>query len=368
LEYVSSGYGPGHMTGITAWLVYITNAIVTAMCAVSFGSYASSVFAHGSTVWVKGFAVIVIVVMTLVNIIGAKVVARVQSGIVFIVVGILLFFAVVTIVNMQPQLLAPSGYPPAKDILSSVALTFFAFLGFGIVTFTAKDLKNPSRELPKAMYLALGLATLVYVAVTIGVFGTLTVDEVIASGGTAIAKAAEPVLGKAGYWLMTITALFATAGATNGGLYPAQGLTEQLAKTRQLPALMGRRWGGRYPAGLMIAAILCIALAAGFNLDAIASIGSAVALIIFSVVTVGHFRVRAETGAKTFMLVLALLTALVALISFIVNQLIYERAALIAMIVIVVLSIVLELWWARARGPLAPGDTQRADPAGDEAR
>ena len=58
---------------------------------------------------------------------------------------------------------------------------------------------------------------------------------------------------------MTITALFATAGATNGGLYPAQGLTEQLAKTRQFPEFMGRKWGGRYPAGLMIAAIVCIA-------------------------------------------------------------------------------------------------------------
>ena len=182
----------------------------------------------------------------------------------------------------------------------------------------------------------------------------------IDSGGTAIAKAAEPVLGRAGYWLMTITALFATAGATNGGLYPAQGLTEQLAKTRQLPGFMGARWGGRYPAGLMIVAIICIALAAGFNLDAIASIGSAVALIIFSVVTIGHFRVRGETGARTFMLVLALLTALVALVSFIVNELIYDRASLIAMIVIVLLSIGIELWWARKRGPLGPAELAAA--------
>jgi hypothetical protein len=49
------------------------------------------------------------------------------------------------------------------------------------------------------------------------------VDEVIASGGTALVVAAEPTLGRAGYWLMTVTALFATAGATNAGLYPAAG-------------------------------------------------------------------------------------------------------------------------------------------------
>ena len=105
-----------------------------------------------------------------------------------------------------------------------MALTFFAFLGFGIVTFTAKDLREPTHELPRAMFLALGIATVIYVAVSLGVFGTLSVAQVIASGGTALAVAAEPSLGQAGYVLMSITGLFATAGATNGGLYPAAGL------------------------------------------------------------------------------------------------------------------------------------------------
>ena len=79
-----------------------------------------------------------------------------------------------------------------RDIISAVALTFFAFLGFGIITFTAKDLAKPSRQLPRAMYLALSIATVIYVAIALGVFGTLTVDKVISSGGTALAVAAEP--------------------------------------------------------------------------------------------------------------------------------------------------------------------------------
>lgn len=64
---------------------------------------------------------------------------------------------------MTPSLLASAGYPPRREIISSVALTFFAFLGFGVVTFTAKDLAQPSRQLPRAMYLALGIATVIYV-------------------------------------------------------------------------------------------------------------------------------------------------------------------------------------------------------------
>ena len=134
-----------------------------------------------------------------------------------------------------------------KDIVSSVALTFFAFLGFGVVTFTAKDLKRPFPRAASAIYLALGIATVIYVAVSLGVFGTLTVQEVIDSGGTALAVAAEPTLGRAGYWLMTVTALFATSGATNAGLYPAAGLCEDMAAKRQFPPELGRRVAGRAP-------------------------------------------------------------------------------------------------------------------------
>ena len=70
-------------------------------------------------------------------------------------------------------------------------------------------------------------------------FGTLTVEKVIASGGTALAVAAEPSLGQAGYWLMSVTGLFATAGATNGGLYPAAGLCEQLSSNAASSAADG---------------------------------------------------------------------------------------------------------------------------------
>ena len=57
------------------------------------------------------------------------------------------------------------------------------------------------------------------------------------------------MLGEAGYWLMTVTALFATAGATNAGLYPAAGLSDQLAAIGPVPAVMARRLGGRAPSG-----------------------------------------------------------------------------------------------------------------------
>src|SRR3954465_755884 len=260
LEYVSRGWGDGHFTGVIAWMLLAVNAIITAMVAVSFGSYASSAVADNDS-WVATFAVLIVVVMTALNVVGSQAVAQTQTLIVIVVVGILTVFSVATLSNLDPDLLAFSGYPSVKEIVSSVALTFFAFLGFGVITFTAKDLADPRRQLPRALYLALGIATVVYVAVAIGVYGTLTVQEVISSGGTALAVAAEPVLGSGGYWLMTVTALFATAGATNSGLFPAAGLGDEMAAVGQFPPVMGSRVGGRAPVGILVTAGAAIVMA-----------------------------------------------------------------------------------------------------------
>ncbi len=361
LEYVIRGWGQGHFTGVIAWMLLAVNAIITAMVAVSFGSYASSAVADNAD-WVAPFAVLILLVMAALNVLGSNAVAKAQTLVVVVVVGILTVFSVATLSNIDPDLLVFSGYPSLREIVSSVALTFFAFLGFGVITFTAKDLRDPRRQLPRAVYLALGIATVVYVAVALGVFGTLTVEEVIDSGGTALAVAAEPVLGSAGYWLMTVTALFATAGATNSGLYPAAGLGDEMARAGQFPPMMKSRLGGRAPMGIVVTAAAAIILALFFDLNAIASIGSAVALVVFTLVTFGHFRIRHETGAQAWLLIVADLTTIVVLVAFAATTLIAEPGTAVALVVIVLLSVVLDLVWKRRQGSTNPTTSGPVNP------
>ena len=53
------------------------------------------------------------------------------------------------------------------------------------------------------MYLAIGIATVVYIAVALGVFGTLTVDQVIAVGSDRDRRGGRARAGALGFWLMT---------------------------------------------------------------------------------------------------------------------------------------------------------------------
>jgi amino acid transporter len=348
IEYVSRGFGDGHFTGITAWLAYGSQFIVTAMVAVSFGGYASAMFAGDDAVWTKVFAALLLLLMATLNVVGTAAVTKAQGVIVRVVIGILVFFSIVTLFNVDWSLLAPSGYPSLRVIFSSVALTFFAFLGFGVITFTAKDLPHPKKQLPKAIYIALAIATVVYVAIALGVYGTLTVDQVVAAGDTAVAEAAKPTLGEFGYTLMAITALFATAGATNSGIYPAAGLSKDLADKGQFPPVFGRSWG-RVPIGLAVMVAGTLVLAVAFDLSAIASIGSAVALVIFTLVTIAHLRVRNQTGARLGMLLIALVTTVATLIAFATTTLTQEPATATALVALLALAVMLDFVWKRIR-------------------
>ena len=89
-----------------------------------------------------------------------------------------------------------------------------------------------------------------------------------------------------------------------------------------------------------------------FNLDAIASIGSAVALLIFTLITAAHFRVRSETGASAAVLTLAIVAAGVVLVTFVFTTLIHEPASIVTLLAILALSVGLD---SRVEtGPLRP--------------
>jgi amino acid transporter len=352
VTFLLQGFGRGHITAITSWLLYFAAIIVTAMVAVSFGNYGSALFFgdDASPVWAKILATAVVLAVAVVNIIGAKFIDRVQSAIVIVLLAVFAVFIVVTFAQIDPDLLAPSTYPSSADIVSSVALTFFAFLGFAVISFTGDDLPNPSRNLPRAMYLALGITTALYILISIGVFGTLTVQEVIDNGETALAVAAKPALGEAGFVIMAIAALLATSSSVNANVYAAAGSTAKLAESGMFPPVFGQlaRVGGTR--GLVISVILVLLLANLVDLTSIASLGSVVALVIFLVTSIAAYRLRAETGSNPAVIIAAIALTVLVLVVFGVETLRTAPETFTAMIGILALATALDLVWSQIRG------------------
>ena len=366
-EYLLQGFGNGRLLGIAGWLGYMSAVlIVCSMCAVSFGDYAVSLFVSdtGADWWDNVFTSAIVVAMALVVVVGPQLVAKAQSLIVFVMVGILAVFVAVTLPSIDLDKLAFSGYPSVSDIVASVALTFFAYLGFSVITFAAGDMRDPSRDLPKAMNRALGVTTIVYVLVAISVFGTLTVAEVVQYGPTAIAEAGRPALGDAGFTMIAIAAMVGMAGSVVATLYASSGLTGMLSDVGQFPPFFGR--GSRLGAksGVLISAAVVLVVANTVDLSAIASVGSACSLMIFVLVGAAGYRLRSTTGASAAIILVGIAATLVVLAFFVVDTFRNAPQTFTAIVVIAALAVGLDVVWKRARGPLppveAPGDASSA--------
>jgi amino acid transporter len=365
IAYLLEGFGNGRLVGIASWLGYFAAiVIVCSMVAVAFGSYATSLFVGNDAAagWDNVFTSGIVVAMAGINLIGARFVDRAQSLIVVVLLAVFAVFIAVTLVDIDPHLLAFSGYPPVSDIIASVALTFFAYLGFSVITFAVGDLRDPARELPKAMYLALGVTATTYVLISLGVFGTLTVTEVVGFGETAIAEAARPALGDAGFTIMAVAALLATASSVNATLYASGGLTAMLAEVGQFPPFFGRgsRLGSN--AGLLITAAIVLVVSNLVDLSAIASVGSACSLVIFLLVGMAGYKLRSTTNARGAIILLGMTATAIVLAFFAVDTLRNAPETFVAIVAIAALAVLLDAVWKHVRkeppttagAPLAP--------------
>jgi hypothetical protein len=199
---------------------------------------------------------------------------------------------------------------------------------------------------------ALAVTTLVYVLVALSVFGTLTVAQVVQYGPTAIAEAGRPALGDAGFTMIAVAAMVGMAGSVVATLYASGGLTGMLSDVGQFPPFFGR--GSRLGAksGVLISAAVVLVVANTVNLSAIASVGSACSLMIFVLVGVAGYRLRAETKALAPVILVGIGATLVVLAFFVVDTFRNAPQTFVAIVVIAALSVALDLLWKRARGPL----------------
>ena len=357
--YLIQGFGNGRLVGIAGWLGYISAiVIVCSMVAVAFGSYATALFIgdNAGGAWDNVFTSAIVVAMAALGLVGSRVVDRAQSVIVLALLVVFAVFIAVTITDIDLDLLAFSTYPSASDIVASVALTFFAYLGFSVITFAVGDLRNPTRELPLAMYVALAVTTVLYVLIAIGVFGTLTVPEAIGYGETAIAEAARPALGEAGFVMMAIAGLLATASSVNATLYASRGLTGMLASEGQFPPFFGPKSRFGSNGGMLITAGIVLVVANTVDLSAIASVGSACSLLVFILIGISAYRLRSEIGAKVPIVFLAIGATAVVLVFFAIDTLRNSPETFVAIVAISALAVVLDTVWKRARGePEHPG-------------
>jgi amino acid transporter len=363
VQFLVQGFGDGVLSGALNIFQYIGYVIALALYARGFAGYALTFLSGNPPSWAdEAFAIGIVVAFTAVNFLGAAAAGKAETVIVVIKVAILVFFIVAALFFVEPSRLSPSHWPGFDDILFGAGVLFIGYEGFGLVTNAAGDMANPKKQLPRALYGAIAVVIVIYVLVSIGVIGNLGIPELLGAKDYALAEAAKPFLGQAGFTLIAIAALFSTSSAVNATLFGAANVSYQVAKDGQLPETFTRRVWGHNVEGLFITAGLVIVLVLGFDLAPIAMMGSAAFLLVYAAVNIAHLRIADETGAKRWLIWLSLITCLV-MFGFLVDY-IAERAPSAALVTLVgALALSFGFEWAyrtRSGRTIAPAPTQKA--------
>jgi amino acid transporter len=350
VEYLVQGFGPGRFSGAMSVMMYIAAMVAVSLVARTFGSYAYSLLPNGSPHWLlEILAAAIVLAFMFINLNGARSMTLIENIVVLVKMVILIGFAVIGLAYISPDRLSPQHYPPVSKILYSVAVTFFAYEGFRVITNAAEDMRDPAKTLPRAILTAIALVMIVYVAISISVFGNLPPAQIIAAKDFALAEAAKPIFGTFGFTVVAIAALLATASAINASLYAITNVTYQLAKLGELPNVFAKPIAHSRE-GLVVSSLIIIFLAVFFDLSSIAIIGAISMLIIHMTVHIGHLRLLGETGAAPSLIVLAVAANAAAIILGVYNLAGTSPMLLVWIIGFFVLSLVIELMLSRLTG------------------
>ena len=349
VTFIVRGFGEGTVSGSFNLFQYFSYIITIALYATAFAAYANTFIRLPAKTWAVG----VVLAFMAVNFLGSRIMGRAESAIVILKVAILIVFIVAAYVALTRHdlaRLAPSSWPGSLGILTGAGVVFVGYEGFGLITNAAANMAKPAIELPRAIYGSVAIVIMLYVLISTGVVTNVPLASLKGLGDSALAVAARPSLGQAGFRLIAIAALLSTASAVNATLFGSTNIAYQIAKNGGLPPGFDRNLWGRDVDGLFITSGLVLVFVLVFPLSAVASMGSAGFLLVYAAVSIGHLRIRDQTGAKAWPVVASVVTCLSLFAVLFYNMVGTAPSSAIALGVTLAASFLVEMAYRRATG------------------
>jgi amino acid transporter len=292
--YVQQGLRLPALSVLVGLLIVLMGAVSAATIARGFVGYLDVLFelpdslaitlliiVLGTTaIWGIVESVSIAALVTLIELLGL--------GLVLAVAGDNLF----SIPERLPELIPPLDPAIWQGILFGAFLAFYAFVGFEDMVNVAEEVRNPVRNLPLAILLALGITTLLYAAVSLTAVLTVAPEQLSASDAP-LAMVYEHATGRKPV-VLSIISLFAVVNGALIQIIMGSRVLYGMSRQGWLPALFGHVWyKTRTPVAATIAISgLVLVLALWLPLVTLAKSTSFLVLIVFSLVNLSLLRIK----------------------------------------------------------------------------
>lgn len=246
--------------------------------------------------YVDVIAIAITLVVTYIVVQGAKKALRLNNLMVIIKFSLIALFIVVGIFYVKPVNWTPFAPFGLKGITSGAAIVFFAFLGFDAVSTAAEEVKNPQKDVPRGIIGSLGIATVLYIGVTLILtglvpFAHLDVKDPVAFAMRFIGHDMIAGMISVGAILTLLTVLISMT-------YGLARLVYTISRDGLLPITLSEvneKTKTPHKATVVVGIISAI-LAGIIPLNQLAALTNIVTLLVFVIIAAGILQLRKDHG------------------------------------------------------------------------
>ena len=274
--YINRTMGPavGTIGGLMTW---VSLCLKTSFALVGMAAFTSIIVEMDARI----IGVILCVVFFLVNLIGTKEAARLQTVLVLGLITILIIYIAFGIPNMQVKNLnnfAPNGF---RGIIATAGFVFVSYGGLLKISSVAEEVKDAARTIPLAMILSLLVVTILYVLVIFVTTGVLN-DATLNNSLTPISDGAQAFWGDTGRLVLSIAAILAFISTANAGIMASARYPLALSRDKLIPESFSRiNKKFKTPHVALIVTSLFIILTLFFKLEILVKMASTVLFLAF---------------------------------------------------------------------------------------
>jgi APA family basic amino acid/polyamine antiporter len=280
--YVEVAFGSyvGFLAGVLLWL---TNVLAVAGVASAIVASVAMIFPL-----VQGglgrllLLVLIFFGLAFINIRGVRGGAGTVAGLTIAKLLPLLLFISVGVFFIQPGTVGWSVWPGSDAVGKTVLLLIFAFMGIELALVPSGEVKNPSRTVPRSIFLALAITTALYIAIQLVAQGALG-TELSKFADAPLAEAASRFLGSTGRSIILVGMVISAFGYVSGDILGSPRTLYAFGRNGILPARMAAvhpRFRTPHVAIIVHAVIAC-ALAVTGTFESLAKLSNIAALLLY---------------------------------------------------------------------------------------
>lgn len=313
-------YPDSHMAAsFIGWYTIFGYISTLSLYAYTFSSYGISGFEFADNEAVrKAVAIAIVWVFAFVNLWSVKGMGKIEDLMVytkliilFVISLALIYYGKTDFHTFTQTLSKDFEHSSAINIVIVASVTFVAYEGFQLVINAVNEMENPQKNIPRAIYTAVGLVALIYFIIALGAVMAIPVEDLIKNKEYALASGAEDIMGHLGRNLVIVGAVLATSSAISGTMFGSSRQMARISDDGYLPDILSKRREDIPIYAIMAMAGTATLLILTGGLQLILEFGSITFLLVSLLMAVANFKIRKKTKSSILFTIVSMFGLLI---------------------------------------------------------